>query len=111
MDNFVNCPACHAEVRPTDYFCYNCGKNLKPKPLSTSFGRQMIVYLESIFLPPYGILIGIRYLRQRENKSVIVGIVAIILTFLSLIIFVVMTRRLIDTVNTQVNNQLQFSGY
>jgi ABC-type proline/glycine betaine transport system permease subunit len=71
----------------------------------------MIIYLESFFLPPYGILIGIRYLRQKENKSIVVGVVAIILTFLSLVMFVIMTRGLIDTVNTQVNNQLQFSGY
>jgi hypothetical protein len=111
MENSLVCPSCHIEVRQTDYFCFNCGKNLKPKPPSTSLTTQILVYLESFFLPPYGIIIGIRYLRGKSVKLKIIGIILILLTILSLLIFVKLTRDLINTVNTQVNNQLQGMGY
>ncbi len=110
MENSVKCPVCHIEVKPTDYFCFNCGKNLKPKPPSTLLTQQLLVYLESIFLPPYGIFIGIRYLRQKENKSKVVGIIAIVLTILSIVVFTKLTLDLINNVNTEVNNQLQQFG-
>ncbi|OGM11924.1 hypothetical protein A2Z22_01680 [Candidatus Woesebacteria bacterium RBG_16_34_12] len=74
--------------------------------------QQLLVYLESIFLPPYGIVIGIRYLRQKENKSKIVGIIAVVLTILSIIVFTNITLNLINNINTQVNKQLQqFEAY
>ncbi|KKQ25605.1 MAG: hypothetical protein US39_C0006G0043 [Microgenomates group bacterium GW2011_GWC1_37_12b] len=107
MDEPVKCPTCHTDVRPGDYFCYNCGKNLKPKPPSTSLQQQIIVYLESIFLPPFGIFIGFRYLRQSDYKSKAVGIAAVVLTILSLVICTIITLDLLKTVNTQVNDQLQ----
>ena len=107
MEDSVKCPICHLEVKPTDYFCFNCGKNLKPKPLSSSLIQQLVVFLESIFLPPYGIVIGMRYLRQKENKSKVVGVAAIILTIVSLVVFTKITLNLINNINTQVNNQLQ----
>jgi hypothetical protein len=103
---------CHQDVKSSDYFCFNCGKNLKPKPPSTTGMKQLLVYLESIFLPPYGIIIGIRYLRQKENKAKVVGAIAVILTILSIIVFTKMTMNLINNINTQVNNQLQqFEGF
>src|SRR3990172_2516310 len=106
MENRVKCGVCHVEVRHGDYFCFNCGKNLKPKPPSTSLPQQLIVYLESIFLPPYGIIIGLLYLRQKENSSKVVGVVAIVLTLLSIIVFTKVTLNFIDTLNSQVNKQL-----
>ena len=111
MENIVKCPICHVEVKPSDYFCFNCGRNLKPKPPSTSLTRQISIYMESIFLPPYGLIIGFRYLRQNDRASKIVGIAAIILTILSIIIFTKLTLDLINTVNTQVNSKLEFMGY
>ncbi|OGZ18223.1 MAG: hypothetical protein A2V72_02680 [Candidatus Nealsonbacteria bacterium RBG_13_37_56] len=107
MENSAVCPVCHTEVKSTDYFCSNCGKNLKPEPPSTSLTRQIVIYLESFFLPPYGIVIGIRYLRQGDSKSKTVGIISIVLTILSLLVLIKLTFDLIDIVNSQVNNQLQ----
>src|SRR4030065_2442591 len=105
MEYSVLCPVCHAEVKPTDYFCSNCGKNLKPELPSTSLTKQISLYLQSFFLPPYGIIIGIRYLRQEDSKSKTVGIISIILTIVSLLILIKFTFNLINIVNTQVNNQ------
>jgi hypothetical protein len=110
MENEVKCPVCHMGVRPTDYFCFNCGKNLKPKPLSTVFGQQLGIYLESIFLPPYGVVVGLRYLKQKEGKSKIVGAVAVVLTILSIVIFTKLTLDLINNINVQVNKQMQQFG-
>jgi len=49
------CPTCHQPVSPEDYFCPNCGKDLKAKPLSVSITTQIGIYLLSIFLPPLGL--------------------------------------------------------
>ena len=112
MEGLLNCPGCHIEVRSTDYFCFNCGKNLKPKPPSTTFTRQIIVYLASFFIPPYGIVYGIRYLRQQDIKSKIVGLISIILTVISLVIVIKLTNDLIKQVNEGVNSQLeQIQGF
>ena len=111
MDEVSKCPKCHIEVRPTDYFCFNCGKNLKPKPPSTSVMAQIILYLESFFLPPYGTIIGMRYLQHKDKKSKIVGVISIVLTVLSLVVFAKVTRDLMNTVNAQISKQLRFSGY
>lgn len=106
MDS-ISCPRCHTQVKNTDYFCFNCGQNLKPKPPSTSTVQQLIIYLESFFLPPYGIILGMRYLKQNDNKSKAVGIIAIIITIISLYTVVRLTLDLIKTVNTGINTQLQ----
>lgn len=110
MENSVKCPVCHTEVRSTDYFCFNCGKNLKPKPPSTSNTEQLIVYLKSIFLAPYGIILGIRYLRQEESKSKIVGVTAIILTLITILIITKLASDLMSNINDQVNIQRQQFG-
>ncbi len=110
MENALKCPVCHMEVRSTDYFCFNCGKDLKPKPLSTAFLQQIVIYLESIFLPPYGVVIGLRYLKQKEGKSKVVGVVAVVLTILSIVIFTKLTLDLINNINVQVNKQMQQFG-
>ncbi|OGM15923.1 hypothetical protein A2V56_04880 [Candidatus Woesebacteria bacterium RBG_19FT_COMBO_42_9] len=107
MDDSLVCPSCHIEVRSTDYFCYNCGKNLKPKPLSTSLTQQILIYLGSVFLPPLGLVWGVRYLRQEDNTSKIVGVISIVLTAITSVLLIKFTNDLIKTVNEQVNSQLQ----
>lgn len=106
MEGDLICPSCHVVVRPTDYFCYNCGKNLRPSPLSTSLSAQTALYLKSFFLPPMGIIWGLRYLKQKDSKSQIVGLLAIVVTIISIVIAVKTTIDLIATVNTQINSQL-----
>src|SRR4030066_1000790 len=106
MENSVICPVCHTEVKPTDYFCSNCGKNLKPEAPSTSLNKQIIIYLESFFLPPYGIIIGLRYLKAGDSKSKTVGIISIVLTIISLLILIKFTLDLMNTVNNQLQNRI-----
>lgn len=101
------CSSCHIVVRPTDYFCYNCGKNLRPKPLSISWENQVLIYIGSVLLPPMGFIWGFRYLREKEEKSKMIGIVAIILTIVVLVVVLKLSIDLINTINTQVNTQVQ----
>ncbi|OGK13969.1 hypothetical protein A3A93_04975 [Candidatus Roizmanbacteria bacterium RIFCSPLOWO2_01_FULL_38_12] len=109
------CPKCHSLVRPTDYFCYNCGTNLKPKPLNTSIFMQLVLYVGSVVLVPFGIIWGWRYLRQPFTKSKIVGSITIIITIISTIIITIYSINLINDVQRQVNEgiekQLRNVGY
>lgn len=100
------CPQCHAVVRATDFFCYNCGKNLKPKPLATTPETLLMYYLGSIFLPPMGIIWGIRYFRQESRASKVHGVILITMTIIELTLLAVWTVNVMNTINTQVNQQL-----
>jgi hypothetical protein len=101
------CPECHVNVRETDYFCYNCGKNLKPKPPSTTFSSVAMLMLGSLFLPPMGIIWGWKYIHQPDTKSKIVGYVAIIGTIILLIVIMQSTIAAINAMNEQMEKQLQ----
>ena len=105
------CLKCHITVRPTDYFCYNCGNNLRPVPPSISLVDQVALYLKSILIPPFGILWAIKYLKQDSVKSKIVGIVTIILTLTSLIICSILFKNIVNKVNNQVSEQLNTLNY
>lgn len=105
MDEMYICPGCHIQVRQTDYFCYNCGKNLHPRSLSTTLATQVLYYLGSLVLPPMGIVWGIRYLREQNNNAKIIGGIMIILTFIELFILIQFTIQIINMINTQVTNQ------
>ncbi len=100
------CTKCHTTIRPTDYFCFNCGNNLKPTPPSISLMDQIVLYIKSILLPPFGILFAFKYLKQTDSKSKIVGIVAIVLTVISLIVSIVLFADFMKTLNDQVNSQI-----
>lgn len=85
------CPQCHLPVAPDAYFCPNCGKELRSKPLSTSFLMQAWIYAFSIVLPMLAFLAlsywpAIKYLRSPDEKAKQIGIVAMILMILSTII-------------------------
>ena len=101
------CPKCHQGVRPTDYFCSNCGHNLNPTPLSTSITTQAAIYIGSIVLCPMGLIWGIRYFKQPDAKSKTVGLVAATLTTITLVIGIIALVNIIDQVNAQMSKQLE----
>lgn len=102
----LTCPTCHTQVRATDFFCFNCGTNLRPAPLSLSASKQITVYLGSFFLPPMGIIWGMKYLRENNEKAKIVGAVCVFLTIVSLVLTVLAIKGVADTVNQQINSQI-----
>lgn len=102
------CPSCHIPVTEEEYFCPNCGKKLKDKPVSTSVAKQILVYLVSFFLPPFGLPWAFKYLKQPDQKSKIIGYITIGLTILSIIINVWLIMAFINqtqqAMNTDFNN-------
>ena len=104
------CPACHFPLSENFYFCPNCGKKIKELIASVAIGKQIAIYLLSLFLPPLGLFPGIKYLLQKDQKRKMVGVVAIALTILSTVITVWITINLTKTINTQLN-QYNNLGY
>lgn len=103
----VVCPFCHVAVRPADYFCSNCGKNLHAVPLGTSVFDQAKLYLGSVFLAPMGIFWGMRYLREKSDSSKIVGVIAMLLSLVTLIVAIQYTVTFVNTINSQIGSQFQ----
>jgi hypothetical protein len=101
------CPLCKYVVQPSWYFCPNCSKKLKMKPLSTSIWRQIGVYLVSIIFPPFGIFPAINYFRQPSWKARTVGILCILFTILSVWVTIWYTNVLFKQINTEMNTQLE----
>jgi len=106
MENQSKCRYCGENILLSDYFCPNCGKKLKDKPLSVTVGRQIFVYLLSFLLPPLGLWPGIKYLRQKDQKSRAIGFIAIILTIISTIITFWMALGFMNAFNQQLNSSL-----
>lgn len=89
----LTCPTCHTKLQPNFYFCPNCGRKVKGAPPSVSVISQIGVYALSFFLPPLGLVPGVKYLLQPDRKVKTVGIICIALTALSVVItFIIMAQ-------------------
>lgn len=113
---FVNttCKYCGFSISPSFYFCPNCGKKLAEPPKSTSIGKQLYIYTISILLPPLGLMPGIKYLMDKNQKAKIIGIIAIVLTVISSVISIYLTLSFLNSQASFTNNQidqLQNLGY
>jgi hypothetical protein len=104
------CPKCHTTVRTTDYFCFNCGTNLRPVPPPIGIENQIMLYLGSFLLPPMGIFWGWKYLRSEDTKTKTVGYIACILTVVSFVIGLLWIRNIMDSVSSQVNQFQSIQG-
>ena len=107
------CPVCHQAVQPEFYFCPNCGKALKEKPLSTSSGTQAWIYALSIAMPWIAFLAlsywpGIKYMRSGDESAKQIGIIATVLMALSTIFMlwalVTWTQELVQSSLNSVGN-------
>ena len=106
MDSQLICKHCKGNISSSDYFCPNCGEKVKEKLLPTTIGRQLLVYLLSVFLPPLGIWPAIKYLRQQDEKSKKIGLAALLLTIASIVITSWLTINFINSFKEGLNNQL-----
>ncbi len=102
MDEIIYCPFCRQPVKTTDYFCSNCGKKLKSKPLSTSLSTQIFLYIKTLLLPPFGLIWGYRYLRQPDTQSKLIGLFTIIVTIVETVWLTQITINAINTINQQI---------
>lgn len=116
---FSVCPMCHQPIQLEWYFCPNCGKALKEKPLSTSYGTQAWIYALSIAMPWLAFLTlgywpGVKYLRSKDENAKQIGIIACILVGVSTVIMVwllvVWTQQLVQSSLNDVGNISGFSS-
>lgn len=90
------CPKCNAEVSESAYFCSNCGQALKPKPVETSIGKQIVIYAISFFLAPFGLGYAIKYLKQADKKAKIIGLISLVLTVVSIALFIEVAKSFFE---------------
>ena len=98
------CSGCKQPVQISWNFCPNCGNILHARPLSTSIGRQLVIYAISFFLPPFGLGYAIKYLQQEDKKTKMIGIISIVLTILSLGLLVITLKGVMDYYTKLLNS-------
>jgi len=106
------CRFCNTPISSTFFFCPTCGKKLHEPPI-TQWG-QVKIYAISILFPPFGLIPGIKYLLQKDEKLKTIGLIAIILTILSAIITLWLFMGTLNNLTSGLNstlNQYQNLGY
>ena len=97
------CLKCKKPVAPTDNFCPNCGTKIVRR---VSIWRQIWIYFVSVAFPPLGLIWTFRYFRSQYKQVKWVGIIATVLTIISLIVTTWLTLGFINSVNQQLTQQL-----
>ena len=100
------CPQCQAIAVPGSRFCANCGTPLNVGPLIIPVGKQMWIYLVSIFLPPLGLVWTFKYLRLKDPQPRRIGIIAAVLTVISTVITLWATWGIMQAVQSQIQTQM-----
>ena len=95
MENNI-CQVCHSPLQLTWFYCPNCGKNLKEKPIEISLIKQIFIYLVSFFLAPLGLGWGFKYIKSNDEKVRMVGIISILLTVISIVIMIFVFKGVFD---------------
>lgn len=107
------CPVCHEPVQPEFYFCPNCGKALREKPLSVSSGTQAWIYALSIAMPWIAFLAlgywpGMKYIRSGDERAKEIGIIALVLMLISTAVMmwllIVWTQELVQSSLNDIGN-------
>jgi TRAP-type C4-dicarboxylate transport system permease small subunit len=73
----------------------------------TSVSRQLIIYLISFFLAPFGLWFAWKYLKQDDRKSKKIGVAAIALTIISVALAIWTMAGLFSSVSQLLKS---FSG-
>ncbi len=71
---------------------------------STSIGKQLYIYTISILLPPLGLVPGIKYLMDKNQKAKMIGIIAIVLTIVSTVLTFYIS---LNFLNSQIQSSQQ----
>jgi len=70
---------------------------------SITVGKQIIIYLVSFFLPPFGLGWGFKYIRFHDEKVKKVGLIAIILTIVSIILTIWISKSFMNSYSKTIN--------
>ncbi len=105
MENTAICPNCHTENIPlTDFYCPQCGAQLRIKPASTSTVTEILLYIGSLLLPPLGFWWAFKYFRIPDPRAKRIAVVCVVLTIISLIVSYFLFQGFMTNVNNQINS-------
>lgn len=105
MDNAkeISCSSCRAILPASAYFCPQCGIKLKEPPLSTSIGKQALIYFISFFLAPFGLGYAFKYLKQSDPKARKIGIISLVLTILAISLIIWILKEFMSSYYNSLN--------
>lgn len=89
--NNISCPFCSSQIDTSAYFCPNCGKKIREKPLSVTASSQILLYLVSVLLPPFWFPLTYRYLKSKDPKAKKIGLISLVLTITALLLITWLT--------------------
>ena len=87
VETTLACPFCSKQIDPRDYFCPNCGKKVREKPVSTGFWGLAALFGVSLLAPPFGLGLTMRYVKSADQKAKTMGWISLVLTISTLVIF------------------------
>lgn len=97
------CSNCGAILAPDDMFCSHCGTKTNIAQ-TIGIGRQIYIYSVSFLLPPFGLVWTWRYLRKGNTQQKRVGIIAGVLTVLSVVFAWWIMAGFLQGVQNQLNS-------
>jgi hypothetical protein len=101
------CPYCHQVITVSDIFCPHCGKELIE---NMSKGKQIWIYCISFLAPPLGLVYFFRYMKKDNLLLRRVGIIALVLTVLSVLLTIWWGVGFYNSLQQQLKNY-QSLGY
>lgn len=93
------CPSCGAILPADAVFCLKCGAKLREVTVSTSVGKQTVIYLVSLFLAPFGLGYAFKYLKQSDPKAKEIGAVSLVLTILAIAFMIWIAKASVESYN------------
>jgi amino acid transporter len=85
--------------------------DVEKKILSTTITRQIVIYLVSFFLPPFGLGWAFKYIRSDDEKAKKIGWIAVILTIVSLLLTFWVSKAFMDKITQSINSQMQIEDF
>jgi hypothetical protein len=104
----LSCKKCHYIISKEWYFCPNCGRKLKRRPLSTSILTQIGLYLTCLLFPPFGLIPGMRYLLQKRAGAAVIGSICIVLTIIATAVTLLVAQKMYVNLQKQIDQQMQY---
>lgn len=90
---------------------YEASQEAQKASLSTTIGKQIVIYLISFFLPPFGLIWAFKYLKVDEEKAKKIGQIAVILTIISLFLNFWFLKAVFDSIPQLINSQMKLEDY
>jgi predicted nucleic acid-binding Zn ribbon protein len=100
------CKYCNNAVTESDFYCPKCGKKIKEKPASLSPLSLIWLLILSVLLPPLGIGVTIRYMKDSDERARTIGWISLLITIVSIVVMVVLSFSVFKNLNDQINGQL-----